>query len=473
MSDPFVGVQLGSHSVFDEGAEHCLDILRETADVETVFVYSHTYQNYARGRNADAIAPDHGVAVRDPQQRQLTNVWTTHHDERFGGTSLRHHPLPGREEYAGRDVFAELIGPARERGMKVYARILEGHGPELTRAIPNWVKVLTVDAYGRLQHLPCWNNPEYRNFWISTVEDLFATHELDGLQWGSERVGPLSNLLMKQPHVSNAPVCFCDHCVARGRHAGIDVERARAGFRELHEMISGLDDAAAPSDGVLVTVLRKLLMNPEILQWQQVWRAGRDEVAQRIYGAVKALRPEAEVGLHIDHQGTSWDVIARAETPYEDMANYADFIKPIVYHDIAGPRIRRWFLDRVHGGIFQELPLPMLLELYYRVFGYDPETEPSLDEMDNTGFSTEYVYRETKRTVQGVKGKAKVYAGVGFDVPWKSGPWPADPDTVTQATRRAFDAGADGIVISREYDEMRLDNLRAVGKAVREVKGRG
>lgn len=45
-------------------------------------------------------------------------------------------------------------------------------------------------------------------------------------------------------------------------------------------------------------------------------------------------------------------------------------------------------------------------------------------------------------------------------------PFPSDPDKLTRAVTRAFDAGANGIVISREYDEMRLPSLRAIGRAV-------
>ena len=33
---------------------------------------------------------------------------------------------------------------------------------------------------------------------------------------------------------------------------------------------------------------------------------------------------------------------------------------------------------------------------------------------------------------------------------------------------RAFDAGAAGVMLSRQYDEMRIPNLRAAGKAIRE-----
>ena len=45
-----------------------------------------------------------------------------------------------------------------------------------------------------------------------------------------------------------------------------------------------------------------------------------------------------------------------------------------------------------------------------------------------------------------------------------------DPETIYQATLKAFAAGAHGIVISREDEEMKVEHLRAVGQAVREVR---
>ena len=37
------------------------------------------------------------------------------------------------------------------------------------------------------------------------------------------------------------------------------------------------------------------------------------------------------------------------------------------------------------------------------------------------------------------------------------------------ANAQGFEAGADGILVSREYDENRASNLRAVGRAVRQL----
>jgi hypothetical protein len=40
------------------------------------------------------------------------------------------------------------------------------------------------------------------------------------------------------------------------------------------------------------------------------------------------------------------------------------------------------------------------------------------------------------------------------------------------ATLKSFDAGAHGVVAWREYEEMRVDNLRGFGRAVHEVMKR-
>lgn len=463
----FVGVQLGSHSVFDEGADHCLDVLRETAGVNAVFVYAMTYQGFSKGRALGALAPDHGVPLRAPGDRETTEVWTETHDAYYEGTFLRHRRSPDKE-YADRDVLAELMEPAAARGMAVYARILEGFTHDLPRTIPNWIKVMSVDVYGRPTHLPCWNHPAYRNWWLSTVADLFTHYPLAGFKYGAERGGPLGNLLKGAYHGGVVPTCFCEHCRARAREQGIDVERARQGLISLYELVRGLlAGQAPPSDGVFVTLLRTLLRYPEVLAWEREWHEAKEEVARLMYGAIKTIRPEAQVGWHIYHNGTTWSPLYRALTDYSRMVEYSDWLKPVLYHDIAGPRMHR-DVGNMRDRFMRELSERQVLDLLYAVLGYDGEAEPRYEELVRRGLSPDYVYRETRRCVAGVGDRIPVYPGIGFDIPWKGEHFPSDPDTVYQATRAAFRGGASGLIISREYDEMRLDNLRAVGRAVHE-----
>ena len=106
------------------------------------------------------------------------------------------------------------------------------------------------------------------------------------------------------------------------------------------------------------------------------------------------------------------------------------------------------------------------------MLGYGAGSEPQWENLDRQGFSPEYVYSETRRCVEGIPGTCKVYAGVGIDVPWNGRTFPSNPDTAAQAARRALEAGASGILISREYDEMRVPSLQAIGRGVREYAAR-
>ena len=463
----FNAIQMGPHTMLDEGIERCLDLIQETAAINTLMVYSHTYHADLR-KPPQMLATDHGVPPREMRNRKLPSVWVRQHENYFKNTALRHQRVDPTFEYADRDLFAELVEPARKRGMKLYARILEGSGREAAQAVTGFEKVLTRDVYGRTTTVPCWNHPDYRNWWTATAEDLFRSYHLDGFQWGAERQGPLMNVIL--PWNNGAPICFCEHCQARGRAHGIDNERARKGFEDLFVYVRGLmDGKLKPADGVFIGFLRVLLRYPEILAWEYQYRLSREEVMQAMYRTIKAIKPEAQVGWHVDHQPSSWDLVYRAEMTYAEMAPYSDFIKFIAYHDILGPRIRWWYLARLQKTVLSELSLTQSLDLYYDLFGYDKTVEPGVDQLDSTGFSPDYVYRETRRSVASAEGKTKIYPGIGFDVPWGANHVPADPEKVYQCVRKAFDAGASGIVVSREYEEMRVPNLRAVGRAMREI----
>jgi hypothetical protein len=456
--------------MLDEGIDRVLDRLQGEAAINSVMVYSHTYytaDGIRRKRSAAVLAQDHGVPARDLNTRYLPYVWVRHHEEYFKDTILRHQPPNSRMEYADHDLFAEMLEPVRKRKMKLYARILEPFSAEMAGVLPNWVKILTVDAWGRTGRLPCFNNPDYRNFWLATAEDVFRSYEIDGFQFGAERSGPLSSLLLG----GAAPYCFCEHCRALGREKGIDSERAREGMKQLHAFVREdlLAKDTPPVEGVTTLVMNHFFRYPEILAWERLWRESKENFFATMYSSVKAIRPEADTGEHVDHPGTTFDPIYRSVMTYREMADYMDFIKPILYHDIAGPRTRSMYLSRVRRTIFKELSDQQALDLFYTLKGYDEKVEPKLEDLEKRGLGPDYVFRETRRCVHAVAGKAKIYAGIGIDIPGNGATFPSNPEGVYEATLKAFQAGAAGVLISREYDEMRLPNLRAVGRAIRDL----
>jgi len=457
---PFIaGIQMGAHTMLDEGIEPCLDLLRDTAAIDTLMTYSHAYGGDVHKPLA-WLATDHGKPPLDQRARKLPQVYVRHHEQYFKDTSLRHQKPDASFEYAGRDLFAEMVGPARSRGMRVFARVLESG----SREVQNVARVATINADGRPTQTACWNHPEYRAFWNATVEDLFRSYDLDGFQWGAERASPLARLI--QGGSDDAASCFCPFCRARGKANGIDAERARKGFSEALAYVKRLRGGGErPPDGAYAEFLRILMRYPEVLAWDYQYRLSREEVMKGMYDTIKKIKPSAPVGWHVDHWATSMDIIARAAMSYAEMAPWSDYLKVVVYHAVTAPRMRTW-VGNEQKSIFSDMPLEEALKLHYALFGYDPGIDAMANQPTPGTASPEYVFRETKRSVASAQGKTKIYPGVGFNLP---GGGPDDPEVIYQCVKRSFEAGAAGVVASREYEEMTVPNLKGFGRGVREA----
>lgn len=461
----FAGIQISPISLLDEGIERCLDRLQEIAAINTLVCYTHTYhQSYERP--PEVLATDHGIDVRDIRNRRLPRRWVSYDESRFVDLPVRHEEVDDTYEFHDRDLFDELIGAAHQRGMKVHGRMLEA-GSHRCEA-PGYADLATIRLDGTRGSGPCWNNPVYRQWLRLTIDDVMARYPLDGFQYGAERVGGLSNVLFR----GRSEACFCRHCVDKASNLGIDAERAREGYKQLEQLVrQGRRESA---DGMLVSVLRVLLKCPEVLAWENAWYDADEEICKMVGELVKLNRPMAQYGRHIDHQRSSWDPLYRAAISYGEIARHCDYIKPILYHDILGPRMRWWVVERMQDHALLDFDNDQVLTMLYEVLGYDADHEPGLDQLEARGLSPEYVFRETHRCVEGANGAAVVYAGIGIDVPWhipKGGMavLPSDPKTLYQACVRAVDAGAGGLLASREYEEMRMSSLATFGNAVRDA----
>jgi hypothetical protein len=463
-----VSVQMGPHSLLDEGIPQVLDFLQQEAAMNSVMVYSHTYYGVDR-KPTRVLAHDHGIKPRDLNQRNLRMSWVNHHEKHFKDTIVRHQEVDSSMEYHDRDIFRELIPAAHQREMKVYIRMLEA-GANRSEYIKNYDQVMVEDVYGKPGGGPCWNNPDYRNWVYATMEDIFSHYDVDGLQYGAERTGPLSMVWFR----GEIPACFCEHCRKRNAAKNIDPERAREGYRKMYEFMQKVEAGKKDSpDTVMVNLFRFMQEYPEIMGWNYQWFQADEEIQRGMYRRLKEIKPQALVGRHVDHQRSSWDIFYRSAINYSQMAEYADFIKPILYHDIYGPRLRWWVIDQWQNRAFNDFSEEQTLEFFYQMMGYSPAAQVPLDDLEVEGMGPAYVYDETKRCVDSVDGKADVVAGIGIDVLWHGGgqqPYHSDPLRLQQAVYKAVEAGASGILASREYDEMRHASLRAFGQAVRQLQ---
>lgn len=461
--DNLVGMQVGPFTMLDEGIERALDLIQETAAVEVIFPYTHAYGGSV-SRGLENLATDHGVPPRDQSRRNLPNVWVRHHEEYFRDTTLRHPRELGDAayDYHDRDFFTELMGPLRARGMKVYARILEA-GP---RGITNYDSIRQINVRGERAGTACHANPDFQAFYAATVEDMFRSYDFDGFQWGGERASPLAEMIagrFQQAGGLSRATCFCEYCIARGRAAGIDPEGARRGFTELAEYVTGVRAGQVePVDGALAGFLRILFRYPEVLGWERQNRLAREEMKKRMYDMVKAVKPDAPVGWHIDHWATSHDLIARSMVSYADVAPHSDYLKVVVYHAVFPGRLRAWS-NLAQQSVLNDFTPEQAWDLHLDVLGYDRSIE------DPDDFAVDYVRRETARSVASAGGRTRIYPGIGFNVSRNP---PDNPETVYRAVLAAYDAGAAGVVASREYEEMTVPNMRAFGRAARAASAR-
>lgn len=461
-----IGTPALTLGLYQRGVEASLDAMREQAGINTVLAYVNTLQ-------LRQYRPGFGPNIDEATGRPTTDVYVRTHDHYYGRTPLKHRRNPDTL-WNDRDIFDELAELAPSRGMKVYARILEPY--VITGAIPGMEACAEIDADGRPGENVCYNHPDYMAYWEAVVTDLIESHpSIEGFKFGQERGGPLFQALN-----GDTATCFCPHCVKLASERGLNITAARAGMKALqayaaaHTQPAGsFDESLRPRDGYFATFLRLLSQYPELLAWERFWMDSRENQRRRIYAVIKKIRPSVQVGWHIDH-GMSWNIFARANLDYAAMVPHSDWLSIAVYFDCMGPRSFNHFRRNYERLLFADSRPSLGHAFYFSMLGFDPQSEPSYDEQlaQPRPLGADYVYAETRRAVLGVRaagGKTRVHARIGFDVPLKP-VFEISSDQVYQATTRALEAGADGLWLGREWDELKPAGIAGFDRAVRDWK---
>ena len=462
VSSKMIGIQVGAISFVDEGTERVLDVLQERACVNTLFLAVFTYGRGIAGRQIPGQPlPDHGKQEYDLNFHG--GNFATPHPQYYKNTVIRETRAP---DHGNLDILAEVLPAAKKRGMKVICWMEDVFRPDL----PNIGKVQERDLYGRNAETLCVNNPDYRNFFTALAEDYARSYDIDGIMWGSERQGALSDSLgatHDTPPIDPGNVtCLCEFCQAKAKQRGINVERARQGFLELEKFVRSARGGKRPVDGYYVQFWRILLRYPELAAWEMLFTDGLRETYAAIYKTVKAAKPTVPVGWHIWHNN-SFNPIYRAEQDLHELSNYSDFIKVVMYNNCGGERMAL-YADNIRSTLYGDLSRQGLIDLNDALMGFN---EGSYDQIPHTGLSADYVYRETKRALEGVAGtNTRIWPGIDIDIPTEPNNSKCTPQSVKAAVLAALRAGAPGVLLSRKYSEMRLANLSGAGDAIRELK---
>lgn len=457
-----IGIQVGAVSFVDEGTEKVLDTFQQDAGVNTLFLATFTYGRGIAGRQVPGQPlPDHG------KQEYDTNTFTggnyaTIHPEFYKNTVFKG---TRATELGNYDVLEAVLPSARKRGIKTICWFEDAFRNDL----PNIEQLQEIDLSGNHADTVCFNNPNYRNFLLGIVEDWSRSYDIDGIMWCSERQGAFSNALGAEQEGRDINpyevTCFCQFCQEKAKQRGIDPRRARQGFLKLAKFVQAGRQGKRPVDGYFVELWRLMLYYPELLAWEMLWTDSLRETYTAIYHHVKQIKPSLGVGWHISSTN-SFNPIYRAEQDLAAIAPVSDFLKIVMYNNCAGERMAG-YIDSVSQTLYGDVPPQQLLEFHYRVLNYQ---EKSLAQIPFTGFSADYVFRETQRSRAGLAGtKTQLWSGIDIDIPTAPNHSKCTPAGVRDAVLAAFRGNADGVILSRKYSEMKLTDLKGAGDAMRQL----
>ncbi len=470
-----IGFQAEVDYLLQYGIARFLDDVQTRAGVNTLMLHGNPFE--ASWAGLDKVA-------------NPTGNFATAHPQYYRDIHMQPRAL-GPGDFNLHDAMAKITAETKKRGVKIIPWMEEDNRPR--PPIKGMDELYEVDLYGRRTtgHPggPCLNNPYFRNLIAAQVEDFIRSYDVDGLQRGSERQGPLSNALGAWHHGAKSDPghtsCFCQYCAAKAAKLGIDFDRVKQAFLALEPYIRNGRAGKRPLDGYYVEFWRILLRHPELLVWQTFWSDSMREMQREFSAHAKSLRPGIPIGYHI-WQNISFNPIYRAEQDYHPYTEFADFLKPALYDNPAGERMTS-FVDSVTQNIYGDLSRQQMLDFEYSVMDFkeksyaqiigrsESDYQAQLADQPINGtprgpferFSSDYLYRETKRAVEVVAGsRTRICPGLGIDVQLKN----STPESVRDAVEAVFRAGGTGLVLSTSHAAMRPENLSAVGTTLRELK---
>ena len=457
------GIQIGAVSFVDEGVNEVLDVVQKRGAINTLFLTTFTYGRGLSGRQIPGRKfPDHGSQESDEKTFHGGN-YAIPHPEYYKNKllELKETRAPEHGEF---DILASVIPVARKRGMKIFASVED----QWRSDVPGVSELTEIDLQGRKARTLCLFKPEVRAFWTGLVTDLCISYDLDGILFFNERNGPLLTSLGAshfQVIDSSRVTCFCeDHQTAAKEH-GIDFNRAKEGYQKLDLFVQTSLKGVRPSDGYYVESQRLLLEYPEIVAYDKLFDFAKHQVLKEVYAAVKTVNKNLQVGFHVEHVN-SFNPFFRASRSYEELATMADFLKVVTYNNAGGERYAR-FIHNIHSTVFRDVPPEELMRFNNHLLNYSQD-EASLDKLPKSGLSADYVYRETRRALAGVKGECLILPGIDVNLPTGEDSRKASPEDTYAAALAAYKAGSDGVILSRKYSEMFLANLDAAGRAIRD-----
>jgi hypothetical protein len=451
--DTMVGMPISTAPLGQPGFEGMLDDMQKRGGVNALFPFIYTHEGHRGGFDGPGFR---GGNFAIPHMQYYKDSGMTYEDLRA-------------PEAGDADLLDRALALGHKRGIKTFAWVIEDNNRP---KIPHWEPMYEIDIHGRRSVKNpagrCFNNPLYRALTLGLMEDYTRSYPIDGIMWGSERQSGVLDVLNISQSSRVDPTrttCFCEFCLKKGRDQGIDPERARQGFLAFEKFILSNRAGGKPRDGYFTGFWRILFNHPELLAWERLWVKSRHEFQADIYRRVKSINPALPVGWHI-WSNRSFSPFQRAEEDYADLAPFSDFLRPALYNNCAGGRFRN-FSRGTQDSLYGDIPPAEAFGMFCHQLGYN---EAPYDKVAATGLTANYVEIETRNAVDGVApAPTRIWPGVDIDVPVPEGESMCTPQGVKAAVKAVFQGGGHGILLSRNYIEMKPDHLSAAGDGLREL----
>ena len=201
------------------------------------------------------------------------------------------------------------------------------------------------------------------------------------------------------------------------------------------------------------------------MAWERLWNEALNDTYRDMYRLAHSIAPGKGIGWHVWHNN-SFSPFYRAEQDYGEFQQYSDFLKVVIYNLCGGERLAQ-YVRSVQRSVFADFTPAQVLDFTYGVQQY---RDKSLEQLAAEGLGTGLRAARDEARLASAGPNMKIWPGIDVDIPTAATSKKTTPDDVYLAVKAAFEGGAHGVLLSRKYSEMRLDNLGGAGRAMRELK---
>ncbi len=295
----------------------------------------------------------------------------------------------------------------------------------------------------------CPNNPSVREKTLQYLETILTRYDFDGAFVDKVRFPSPANGLEEMLS------CFCDWCHAKAAQQGLDLDQVRSTIEHGIEQ-SNWHAGALPQSGPW---WQELFSNSPLLDRFLQFRANSiTELVVEVRQLIDRLGKR--LGLDLFSPVLAFVV----GQDYRRLAQYAAWIKPMVYRFAIGPAGLRYELPRLGREVAQFLSLDTNKVVEFaraRVPGWGTT---DLRQIEREGTPLSLAEAELRQAVE-LAGSTPIY--MGLETVSMPGVIEITPVQVYDMLNAGLSAGVHGAVLSWDVMHTPLENLRTVAKTIK------